>query len=58
MPATQQVVLCDDADTASDALMTILTVGDTVWVKGSRAVGLDRVVSALRSRFAQPAAVA
>ncbi len=32
--------------------------GDTVWVKGSRAVGLDRVVSALRSRFPQPAAVA
>ncbi|UCC30636.1 MAG: UDP-N-acetylmuramoyl-tripeptide--D-alanyl-D-alanine ligase [Phycisphaerales bacterium] len=46
-----RVVSCADAGAASDALMTILAPGDTVWVKGSRAMGLDRVVSDLQTRF-------
>jgi UDP-N-acetylmuramoyl-tripeptide--D-alanyl-D-alanine ligase len=54
----QQVILCEDADAASDVLMAILANGDTVLVKGSRGMNLDRVVSALGARFAQPVAVA
>ncbi len=46
-----RVVVCENAEAASDALMTILAAGDTVWIKGSRAVELDRVVSDLRIRL-------
>ena len=41
---TTRVVLCQDAAAACDALVNVLAPGDTVWIKGSRAVGLDRVV--------------
>lgn len=53
-----QVVACDGAESASDALVSTLTTADTVWIKGSRAMGLDRIVDALRMRFAPETAVA
>jgi len=49
-----RVVLCADAEAASDALTKILAPGDTVWIKGSRAMELDRVVSDLQTRFGNP----
>ena len=46
-----RAVVCDDAEAAGKAVMTVLTAGDTVWIKGSRAVGLDRIVDDLRVRL-------
>ena len=46
-----RMVSCADAGAATDTLMTILTPGDTVWIKGSRAMGLDRVISDLQARL-------
>jgi UDP-N-acetylmuramoyl-tripeptide--D-alanyl-D-alanine ligase len=37
----------EDSDRAADVLRTVLESGDVVLVKGSRGVGLDRVVAAL-----------
>ncbi len=51
-PDPQQVFLCEDAAGATEALVGMLAPGDTVWIKGSRAVGLDRVVRELEARFA------
>lgn len=53
-----QATACDDAAAAVDVLAKFLRPGDTVWVKGSRAVGLERVVKALRSAWSPRAAVA
>lgn len=53
-----QVTACADAGEAVDVLTKVLRPGDTVWVKGSRAVGLERVVEALRGSWAPKAAVA
>jgi UDP-N-acetylmuramoyl-tripeptide--D-alanyl-D-alanine ligase len=53
-----RVVLCEDAAAASDALVRMLSPGDTVWIKGSRAMQLDRVVDRLRADAGCKAAVA
>ena len=53
-PASQQVFLCEDAAAANEILKSVLAPGDTVWIKGSRTVGLDRVVRELEARFAHP----
>ncbi|MGB2987237.1 MAG: UDP-N-acetylmuramoyl-tripeptide--D-alanyl-D-alanine ligase, partial [Phycisphaerae bacterium] len=53
-----RVVLCEDAEAASDALTRILSIGDRVWVKGSRAMRLDYVISHLQAHFSHKAAVA
>ena len=56
-PGTR-VFCCRDAEDAIETLSEILTVGDIVWVKGSRLMQLDRVVSELEARFGEQAAVA
>ncbi len=53
-----RVICCQDAAEASDALARVCSVGDRVWIKGSRAMGLDRVISDLTVHFARKAAVA
>lgn len=50
-PGVPTVVACRSAAQASDAARTLVQRGDLVWVKGSRAVGLERVVSDLIGRF-------
>ncbi len=39
-----QVITCADAESACEPLAELLSDGDTVWLKGSRLVALDRVV--------------
>jgi UDP-N-acetylmuramoyl-tripeptide--D-alanyl-D-alanine ligase len=51
------VVSCVDTDTAVELVDDIVTSGDTVWVKGSRAMQLDRVVSRLSRRISKPVSV-
>ena len=53
-----RVVVCEDAPAAERVLAELLTPGDTVWVKGSRAMQLDTVVTALRRRLDSATAVA
>lgn len=52
-----RVVVCEDAPAASEALASILQSGDTVWVKASRVMALDRVVKDLAVRMDEPAPV-
>ena len=47
-----ETVRYDDAATASEKLHERLADGDTVLVKGSRRLGLDRLAARLRERFA------
>ena len=53
-----QLILCANADAASDVLASLLKDGDTVWVKGSRLMQLDHIVSYLRKCGRTRAAVA
>jgi len=48
----------DDAALAAAAMPALTREGDCIWVKGSRVVGLERVVDRLRRVFAPQAAVA
>jgi len=48
----------EDAPLAANAAAALLKSGDCVWVKGSRAVGLECVVDRLRRELAPQAAVA
>lgn len=57
-PGKTRVIACEDAAAANDVLAGLCEPGDTVWVKGSRAIGLDRVVDGLRARSSPNAAVA
>ena len=50
-PDGVRVIPCTDATAASEALMDVLSPGDTVWVKASRAMELDRVVSHLKAHY-------
>jgi len=45
-----RVVPCENAEAAGAALAALLRPGDVVWVKGSRAMELDRVVEVLAER--------
>jgi UDP-N-acetylmuramoyl-tripeptide--D-alanyl-D-alanine ligase len=54
----QRTIACDTVEAAGAALLDFLRAGDTVWIKGSRAMGLDRVVEGLRGRLGRTAAVA
>jgi UDP-N-acetylmuramoyl-tripeptide--D-alanyl-D-alanine ligase len=47
---TTQVVLFLDPDAAVESLPTMLQPGDTVWIKGSRAMRLERAAARLRER--------
>lgn len=53
-----EFILCDDADSAVTALSRHLHQGDVVWIKGSRGMQLDRIVSALTKSRSMTAAVA
>ncbi|MBN4059011.1 UDP-N-acetylmuramoyl-tripeptide--D-alanyl-D-alanine ligase [bacterium AH-315-J04] len=53
-----RVIACQDATLAAAALRGLLRAGDLVWIKGSRAVGLDKLVEPLREQWHQPIAVA
>ena len=55
---SMRVVRCADAMAASQTLLASLRPGDCVWIKGSRLMGLDRVVNDLLERFNRRAAVA
>jgi len=56
-PGTQ-VYPCDNAQAACAILDVVLAPGDTVWVKASRGMRLDRVVGHLQARSGVQAAVA
>jgi UDP-N-acetylmuramyl pentapeptide synthase len=43
-----------DAQAAAELVGGLLRAGDTVLVKGSRAVGLERVAEDLRASYARP----
>ncbi len=58
VPKGQPTFCCQDAELAQGVLTAIIAPGDTIWIKGSRGVGLDRVVHELRKRFGQQVAVA
>ena len=53
-----RVALCEDASSAYQLLQSQLLPGDTVWVKGSRAMRLDCLVDQLAARFDRETAVA
>lgn len=53
-----RVIPCEDATAAGGALLAMLAPGDVVWVKGSRAMQLDRVVTQLQAEYSVSAAVA
>ena len=55
---TSGVIVCRDVTEASESLVGLLSVGDVVWIKGSRAVGLDRLVEDLGQRLGVRTAVA
>lgn len=49
---------CDDAEQAAERLATLVTPGDCVWLKGSRAMRLETMVARLQACLAPRAAVA
>jgi len=51
-------VCAEEPEGASDKLMALIGRGDTVWIKGSRAMQLDRVVRRWQNESAAQAAVA
>ncbi len=53
-----RVVACASAEEARELLASAIEPGDTVWVKGSRGIGLDRVVVDLCKRYGEQTAVA
>ena len=46
-----RVIACDDAADAATKVADVVQAGDVVWVKGSRGIGLDRVVTDLAREF-------
>ncbi len=57
-PQKPKLVVCADAEDGSRVIPSMLMPGDSVWLKGSRAMNLDRVVKALCERSGNKAAVA
>ncbi len=53
-----EVVCCADTNAACEIVPEFVRSGDVVWIKGSRAIGLDRLVERLRVTFGAKAAVA
>jgi UDP-N-acetylmuramoyl-tripeptide--D-alanyl-D-alanine ligase len=53
-----EMLSCESADAACELVDSIIRPRDVVWIKGSRAVGLDRLVRHLESRWGPKAAVA
>lgn len=49
------VLVCDDVDRATEAVLSVVRPGDLVLVKASRVARLERVVDAVRSALDQPA---
>ncbi len=47
-----RVCCCSDADAAGTVISELLAPGDTVWVKASRAMGLDRVLGYIEEAHA------
>jgi UDP-N-acetylmuramoyl-tripeptide--D-alanyl-D-alanine ligase len=59
LPArSMRIIPCEDAASAGAALPAVLAPGDTVWIKGSRGMQLDRVVHLLKSAYASVVAAA
>ena len=50
-PNGTQVYCCEDVSIANEVLDALVTVGDTVWIKGSRGMELDRIVRHLQTRL-------
>ncbi len=53
-----QTYSCANVDAAGDLVHSVLRPRDVVWLKGSRAVGLDRLVRQLESQWGTRSAVA
>jgi len=53
-----ETLSCENADAACGLVDSLIRPRDVVWIKGSRAVGLDRLVRHLESRWGPKAAVA
>ena len=49
-----KTVQCENAGEACAVVLPLLSPGDTMWIKGSRAVGLERLVHDLRARLPDP----
>jgi len=50
-PNGTQVYCCEDVSIANEVLDALVAVGDTVWIKGSRGMELDRIVRHLQTRL-------
>ena len=50
-PNGTQVYCCEDISGANEVLDALIAVGDTVWIKGSRGMQLDRIVRHLQTRL-------
>ncbi len=53
-----ETMACDNAEASCGQVDSIVRPRDVVWIKGSRAVGLDRLVRHLEGRWGPKAAVA
>ena len=51
------IVACEDGESAGDALLSLLHPGDTVWIKASRDLRLEKVIERLRSLYGEPLAL-
>ncbi|MBU0717136.1 MAG: hypothetical protein KJ749_02720, partial [Planctomycetes bacterium] len=56
--AKVRVITCADAEAAADTIASVVSCGDTVWVKGSRAMRLDLVAARLKDTRQPRVAVA
>ncbi len=57
-PSTCRAIACETTEAATGVLLGLVKPGDTVWVKGSRAMGLDGMVRELRASLGRAGAVA
>ena len=55
--ADMMIVACEDSDSAGDALVSLLQPGDTVWIKASRELRLEKIVERVRSSHGERMAV-